>query len=107
LKAEGTPIELMNDIGANVVEIKGSHLRPLKSRLLTLPHIKSVAQQGIRLRVLIDADVIKPIEYIKNIIQDESLEYNMAHPSLEDVFVTVTGSTIDKPIEEKDKERQA
>lgn len=99
LKAEGTPIELMNDIGANVVEIKGSHLRPLKSLLLTLPHIKSVAQQGIRLRVLIDDVVIKPIEHIQNIIQDDLLEYNMAHPSLEDVFVTVTGSTIDKPID--------
>jgi len=103
LKAEGTPIDLMNNIGANIVEIKGSHLRLLKNRLLTLPTIKAVAQQGIRLRVLIDEGITKPIEYIQENIHDESLEYNMAHPSLEDVFVTVTGSTIEKSIDLQEK----
>jgi len=94
MKAEGTPEKLMQEIAAEVVEVKGSHLRQLKSQLLAFPEIKSVAQQGIRLRVLVDKNVSHPIEFIKTKITDEDLECNMAHPSLEDVFVTVTGNSI-------------
>lgn len=95
MKAEGTPLQLMHEIGARVVEVKGKHLRQLKTRLLAFEEIKSVAQQGIRLRVLVDNKISKPIEFIQNKITDDQLECNMAHPSLEDVFVNVTGSTID------------
>jgi len=96
MKAEGTPMQLMHDIGAQVVEVKGKHLRQLKTKLLSFDEIKSVAQQGIRLRVLVDKNITNPIEFIQNKITDEPLECNMAHPSLEDVFVTVTGSNIEE-----------
>ncbi len=95
MKAEGTPLQLMQDIGAHVVEVKGKQLRQLKTKLLTFDEIKSVAQQGIRLRVMVDKTITNPIEFIQNKITDESLECNNAHPSLEDVFVTVTGNSID------------
>lgn len=94
MKAEGTPEQLMQEIGAHVVEVKGTHLRQLKTRLLTFPKVKSVAQQGIRLRVLVDKNILNPIEYIQAKMTGEQLECNRAHPSLEDVFVTVTGNTI-------------
>jgi ABC-2 type transport system ATP-binding protein len=95
MRAEGTPLELMQGIGASVVEVKANHLRQIKSQLLTFDKIKSVAQQGVRLRVLVDKSIAQPIDYIKQQMGNESLECNLAHPSLEDVFVTVTGNSID------------
>jgi len=91
MRAEGTPMQLMQDINAHVIEVKGTHLRQLKSQLLQLDAINSVAQQGIRLRVLVENHISNPIEYIKKHFTDIALECNLAHPSLEDVFVTVTG----------------
>lgn len=91
MRAEGTPMQLMHNINAQVVEVKGEHLRQLKTHLLALDGINSVAQQGIRLRVLVDNHIKKPIEFIQQHFSSVSLECNLAHPSLEDVFVTVTG----------------
>ena len=95
MKAEGTPEQLMQEIGAHVVEVKGEKLRQLKARLLTFSEVKSVAQQGVRLRVLVDKNTKNPIDFIQTKMTGEQLECNMAHPSLEDVFVTVTGNSID------------
>lgn len=94
MRVEGTPLQLMHDINAHVVEVKGNKLRQLKSQLLTLDGVKSVAQQGIRLRVLIDNSIEQPIAFLKKNLLGSALEYNDAHASLEDVFVTVTGSSI-------------
>jgi ABC-2 type transport system ATP-binding protein len=91
MRAEGTPMQLMHNINAHVVEVKGEHLRQLKTQLLELDGVNSVAQQGIRLRVLVDNHITKPIEFIQQHFSSASLECNLAHPSLEDVFVTVTG----------------
>ena len=91
MRAEGTPLQLMQDINAHVIEVKGKHLRQLKAQLLSLNGIHSVAQQGIRLRVLVDNSIAQPIEFVKAGLQNNSLICNDAHPSLEDVFVTVTG----------------
>ncbi len=91
MRAEGTPLQLMHNINAQVVEVKGEHLRQLKTRLLQLDGISSVAQQGIRLRVLVDNHIAKPLEFIQQKLASTTLDCNLAHPSLEDVFVTVTG----------------
>lgn len=91
MRAEGTPLQLMHNINAQVVEVKGEHLRQLKTRLLQLDGISSVAQQGIRLRVLVDNHIAKPLEFIQQKLAPTTLDCNLAHPSLEDVFVTVTG----------------
>ncbi len=91
IKANGTPQHLMQNLGATVVEVKGSHLRTLKKEILTLPTIHSVAQQGIRLRVLVDNKIDDPVNYLKQKIQQKDTQFQITHPSLEDVFVIVTG----------------
>ncbi len=92
IKANGTPQELMQKIGATVVEVKGSHLRLLKKHILSFPAIHSVAQQGIRLRVLVDNKIADPIAYLKQNLQQHNLQFDVTHASLEDVFVVVTGN---------------
>ncbi len=91
LRAEGAPLDLMEQMGAHVIEIEADNLRSLKSRLLKIENVRSVAQQGIRLRVLVDRLVNDPVSYIQQALASP-LRCNLVHPSLEDVFVTVTNS---------------
>ena len=91
--ADGTPQQLMRDMHANVVEVGGPRLRDLKQRLLALDHIRSVAQQGVQLRVLVNRDIGDPLTWLAAEAQLEGDDYSLAlvRPSLEDVFVTSTG----------------
>jgi len=55
--------------------------------------VRSAAQLGIRLRVLINNSVSDPIGWLKQQFpQLQQAEITLARPSLEDVFVTSTGS---------------
>jgi len=91
-RADGTPDELMQQMGAHVVEIACSHLRQLKQKLVPLPEVISAAQLGARLRVLIKNKVENPLDFLR---EQPSLAKNahlsIVRPSLEDVFVTCTG----------------
>jgi ABC-2 type transport system ATP-binding protein len=92
IRADGEPEKLMTEMGVNVVEIRTGNLRLLKEHLLTLPQIRSAAQLGIRLRVLIHQDIVDPIVWLRtNIPELANAEIALVRPSLEDVFVTVTG----------------
>lgn len=54
--------------------------------------VRSAAQLGVRLRILIYQNVQQPIEWLKQTFPElASAEMNLARPSLEDVFVSVTG----------------
>lgn len=90
LVAHGAPRELMQEIGASVLEVEGDELRAIKNQLLPMSKIKSVAQQGIRLRVLVDSNVDDPVSYIKSNISN-NLHISKVRASLEDVFVNFTG----------------
>lgn len=90
-RADDTPNELMQNLAANVIEVKGPQLRQLKSRLLQLPKIHSVAQQGMVLRVLIDKSIADPISQLQQQLHDCDCQFRPTRPSLEDVFVMVTG----------------
>jgi ABC-2 type transport system ATP-binding protein len=90
-RADGPPMQLMEQMGAQVVELAGDNLRTVKSRLLDLPEIVSAAQLGTRLRVLVKDSVDDPIAFLAA-QSGEQWQLQRVRPSLEDVFVTCTGS---------------
>ncbi|MEX0902378.1 MAG: ABC transporter ATP-binding protein [Pseudohongiellaceae bacterium] len=93
-RADDTPQNLMNAMSANVVEISGPQLRQLKQALLATPQVKSVAQQGVRLRVLVNKGVSDPLQWLREHSPISLAQHPMGliRPSLEDVFVTSTGA---------------
>ena len=91
-RADGSPEALMRQMGAHVVEVSSPHLRQLKQQLISKQEIITAAQLGSRLRVLVKDSVSDPLAFLRQqpeISTDDRLE--LVHPSLEDVFVTVTG----------------
>ncbi|WP_319552795.1 ABC transporter ATP-binding protein [uncultured Vibrio sp.] len=92
IRADGEPEQLMENMGVNIIEVKSDKLRELKEKLLQRDEVRSAAQLGIRLRILIHQYVEHPINWLKQTFPElENTEMNHARPSLEDVFVTVTG----------------
>ncbi|MDE1251509.1 ABC transporter ATP-binding protein [Vibrio aestuarianus] len=92
IRADGEPETLMNNMGVNIVEVKTSNLRQLKEKVMACSEVRSAAQLGIRLRILIHQQVAEPIKWLKMTFPElNNAEMNLARPSLEDVFVTVTG----------------
>jgi ABC-2 type transport system ATP-binding protein len=90
-RADGSPDELMRNMGAHVVEVESNDLRQLKLQLTALPEVITAAQLGSRLRVLVSDSCSDPIAFLA---QHELLDKQQLHivrPSLEDVFVTCTG----------------
>lgn len=92
-RADGTPEDLMKNMGARVVEIESSNLRLLKQKLLNINEVISVAQLGSRLRVLVKDSIVDPLEFLssQSCINTKD-RLNPARPGLEDVFVTSTGA---------------
>ncbi|ASI94673.1 ABC transporter ATP-binding protein [Vibrio rotiferianus] len=92
IRADGEPEELMAQMGVNIVEVKADNLRELKEKVLQREEVRSAAQLGIRLRILIRLRIEQPIEWLTQTFPElEGCEMNIARPSLEDVFVSVTG----------------
>lgn len=92
-RADGSPAQLMKDLGAQVVEINGDNLRQLKQTLVANPDIISAAQQGTHLRVLIKEKITHPKEWLQLTFTQalQNRELSVVRPSLEDVFVHCTG----------------
>ncbi|MFV2059518.1 MAG: DUF4162 domain-containing protein, partial [Gammaproteobacteria bacterium] len=91
-RVDGTPEQLMQQMGAHVVEIGAPDLRQLKQTLIKQPEIITAAQLGARLRVLVKDSISDPLEFLSQqngITSKDSL--SLVRPSLEDVFVTSTG----------------
>lgn len=92
IRADDEPEKLMQQMGVNIVEVKAQNLRKLKESLTSYPQVRSAAQLGVRLRVLIHREVTNPIEWLKSVEPSlANAELTIARPSLEDVFVSVTG----------------
>ncbi|WP_318442515.1 ABC transporter ATP-binding protein [Photobacterium leiognathi] len=92
VRADGSPLQLMEQMSVNVVEVEAEHLRQLKPRIVQLPEVRSAAQLGIRLRVLVSKTITHPIEWLKAQIPElKASVMTITRPSLEDVFVTCTG----------------
>lgn len=93
-RADGSPDELMQNMGAQVVEISSSNLRQLKQKLLLLSEVISAAQLGARLRVLVKDSITDPIAFLRQQPAINSSDHlSLVRPSLEDVFVTSTGTS--------------
>jgi len=92
-RADGSPAQLMKDLGAQVVEINGDNLRQLKQTLIADADIISAAQQGTHLRVLIKENIDDPKAWLQQKFSDamQGRELSLVRPSLEDVFVHSTG----------------
>ncbi|MBB1321862.1 MULTISPECIES: ABC transporter ATP-binding protein [Shewanella] len=88
-RANGTPRDLMQSMGATVIEVSGNNIRELKQKLSTVDAIISASQSGTRLRVLVNESISEPLQFLSSICQQYQLE--IVRPSLEDVFVTSTG----------------
>ncbi|WP_318517456.1 ABC transporter ATP-binding protein [Photobacterium leiognathi] len=92
VRADGSPLQLMEQMSVNVVEVEAEHLRQLKPRIVQLSEVRSAAQLGIRLRVLVSKNITHPIEWLKAQIPElKTSVMTITRPSLEDVFVTCTG----------------
>lgn len=92
IRADDEPEKLMQQMGVNIVEVKAPNLRKLKESLTSYPQVRSAAQLGVRLRVLIHREVPHPIDWLKSVEPSlANAELTIARPSLEDVFVSVTG----------------
>ena len=91
-RADGSPDELMQQMGAHVVEIASTNLRQLKQELIELNDVITAAQLGARLRVLVKNNIADPLAFLAQQKGISSLaELTLVRPSLEDVFVTRTG----------------
>ncbi len=92
-RADGSPGALMAQMNAHVVEITAPELRKLKDQLLALPAVLSAAQLGSRLRVLVRKEVSDALGFLRaQPMISASDELALVRPSLEDVFVTSTGT---------------
>lgn len=92
VRANGSPEDLMKNMGVTVVEVQENNLRQLKTELLKRDEIRSAAQLGIRLRVLVEQDITDPTAWLRQQYPElGNAELTIARPSLEDVFVTSTG----------------
>lgn len=92
MRADDEPEALMQQMGVNIIEIKADNLRQLKTHLLTQAPVRSAAQLGLRLRVLVDQDITQPIEWLRTTMPELiNAEMERVRPTLEDVFVSVTG----------------
>ncbi|OBU26382.1 MULTISPECIES: ABC transporter ATP-binding protein [Photobacterium] len=92
VRANGTPNSLMAAMAVTVVEIEAQQLRQLKAQIIQLPQVRSAAQLGVRLRVLVSKDVEDPVGWLPTQIPVlATATITISRPSLEDVFVTCTG----------------
>jgi ABC-2 type transport system ATP-binding protein len=92
LVAEGSPRELMDGIGATVIEIEAEDVRGARRALDGQHYVKSVAQLGNRLHALLDPQRADPEGSIRALLDRHRVagKVERVRASLEDVFVAST-----------------
>lgn len=92
LVAEGEPATLMDSLPLQVVEVKTGDIDAARRELHRLPAMRSLAQLGLRLHVLLDHGVADPAGLVRAALAAAAIEAEvvLARASLEDVFVAAT-----------------
>lgn len=95
LVLEGEPATLIDGLDAVVCEVSGPALEAAHRAIASAPGIRSVAQLGPRLHVLIASEVSEPERHVRSALNAGGLEsaaYDVepGRANLEDVFVVAT-----------------
>ena len=91
--AEGAPRQLMAAIDASVVEIECDDMTAVRAALEPLTGVRSMAQLGARLHVLMRRDLERPDVRVADALRAAGIAARVepVPASLEDVFVAATG----------------
>jgi ABC-2 type transport system ATP-binding protein len=92
IAAEGEPKQLASDIDAAVIEIECADLTTVRHVLATVPAVRSVAQLGSRLHVLVHRDAMDPERELQTLLAGHCADARVERvgATLEDVFVAAT-----------------
>ncbi len=92
IAAEGEPKELARDIDATVIEIECPDLTAVRRVLATVPAVRSMAQLGNRLHVLVHRELAEPERELRAALAGHCAEARVEKvgATLEDVFVAAT-----------------
>jgi len=92
IAAEGEPKELARDIDATVIEIECEDLTAVRRVLATVPAVRSMAQLGNRLHVLVHREMAEPVGELRAALAGHCGESRVERvgATLEDVFVAAT-----------------
>jgi ABC-2 type transport system ATP-binding protein len=90
--AEGTPERLMSDLPLQVIEVESTDIDAARRELHGLPMVRSLAQMGMRLHVLIDRGVQDAPAAVTHALERAGVKATVrpTRPNLEDVFVAAT-----------------
>lgn len=90
--ANGAPDRLMENMNCKVIEVESSYPREVAKTVSGKKNVVSVTQLGVRQRVLVDNTEHSPLAYIQQLLKQNQISATceITHPSLEDVFVSVT-----------------
>ena len=90
--AEGEPKQLARDIDAAVIEISDADFESVRRALARVPQVRSIAQLGNHLRVLLPRAVGDPVGLLRSALAAENAgaKVERVGASLEDVFVAMT-----------------
>ena len=93
IAAEGPPRQLARDIDAAVLEVECGNLGAARRLLAAEGWVRSVAQLGNRLHVLVARDEPEPAERLRRLVLGDcpDVQVEAVTASLEDVFVAATG----------------
>ena len=97
--AEGTPEILMNELPLQVIEVQAKDVDRARNELHGLPQVKSLAQLGLRLHVLIDRQTQDAPGLVRDRLAKAGIaaQVEATRANLEDVFVAATR----KPVEQQ------
>ena len=90
--AEGEPERLMNDLPLQVIEVQARDIDAARRQLHSLHEVRSLAQLGMRLHVLVDRSLANAADRVRQTLSKAGIEAEVAatRANLEDVFVSAT-----------------